>query len=175
VIQLSGEEDVEMEIKDEIDLEHKKQALADLLRIDQSEISICSTRIDDLATFQAKRMLWLVGTEAEVNAGIRGYFQHNLGDLDSAFIGKAAKLSAIDAQVVDRLCAIMDPDVETDILNEALLCIASECGDVNALIDAAVVDVDRARFLSMDGRETAFGDYLIYKFREGQCSDYDHQ
>jgi hypothetical protein len=172
---LSGREDMELEIKEEIDLEHKKQALADLLRIDPNEISICSTRIDDLATFQAKRMLWLVGAEDEVNAGIRGYFQHNLSDLDSAFIGTAAKLSAIDAQVVDRLCAVMDEDVETDVLNEALLSIASKCGDMNALIDAAVSDVDRGRFLSLDGKEITFGNYLMYKFREGQCSDYDHQ
>jgi hypothetical protein len=28
--------------------------------------------------------------------------------------------------------------------------------------------------LAIDGLEHAFGDYLIYKFREGQCSDFDY-
>ncbi|MGA9099906.1 MAG: hypothetical protein WB392_13350 [Methanotrichaceae archaeon] len=164
----------EAEIKEEMDFEHRKQALADYLRIDPKEISICTTRINNLATFQANRMLWLVGTDGEIDAGIRGYFEHNLSDLDSVFIGKAANLSASDAQMVDRLCTIMDEDIETDVLNDALLSIVSKCGDINALIDAAVADVDRSELLSIDNKEIPFGDYFIYKFREGQCSDYDH-
>lgn len=164
----------EAEIKEEMDFEHRKQALADYLRIDPKEISICTTRINNLATFQANRMLWLVGTDGEIDAGIRGYFEHNLSDLDSVFIGKAANLSASDAQMVDRLCTIMDEDIETDVLNDALLSIVSKCGDINALIDAAVADVDRSELLSIDSKEIPFGDYFIYKFREGQCSDYDH-
>lgn len=166
---------LEAEIKEEMDIERKKQALADYLRIDPKEISICSTRINNLATFQGKKMLWLVGTDDEVDCGIRGYFEHNLSDLDSAFIGKAAKLSAYDSQMVDRLCTIMDEDVETDVLNDALLSIVNKCGDMNALIDAAVADVERGELLSIDGKEMPFGDYFIYKFREGQCSDYDHE
>ncbi len=167
-------ENVEAEIKDEMDFERKKQALADHLRIDPNEISICSTRINNLATFQAKKMLWLVGTDEEIDAGIRGYFEHNLSDLDSVFIGNAANLSASDTQMVDRLCTIMDEDVETDILNEALLSVVGKCGNISALIDAAVADVDRSELLSIDNKEIPFGDYFIYKFREGQCSDYDH-
>jgi hypothetical protein len=34
--------------------------------------------------------------------------------------------------------------------------------------------VDRGEFLAMDGKEIQFGEYLIYKFKEGQCSDYDY-
>lgn len=166
---------VEAEIKEEMDIERKKQALADYLRTDPKEISICSTRINNLATFQAKKMLWLVGTDDEVYRGIRGYFEHNLSDLDSAFIGKAAKLSDYDSQMVDRLCTIMDEDVETDVLNDALLSVVTKCGDINALIDAAIADVERGELLSIDGKEIQFGDYFIYKFREGQCSDYDHE
>jgi len=165
---------MEAEIKEEMDFERRKQALADYLRADPKEISICSTRINNLATFQAKKMLWLVGADDEVNAGIRGYFEHNLSDLDSAFIGKAANLSASDAQMVDRLCTIMDEDIETDVLNDALMSIVSKCGDMQALIDAAVADVKRNELLSIDNKEIPFGDYFIYKFREGQCSDYDH-
>jgi hypothetical protein len=26
----------------------------------------------------------------------------------------------------------------------------------------------------MDGEENPFGDFLIYRFREGQCSDFDY-
>ncbi len=157
-----------------IDLEKRKQALADYLEIDPKEITVCSARINDIATFQAKRMLYLVGKEEEVEAGIRGYFEHNLGDLDSAFIGKTARLSAGDAQLVDRLCEILDEDIETDILNDALLGIVKKCGDVENLIDAAVDEVKRGEFLALDSKENAFGEYLIYKFREGQCSDFDY-
>ena len=127
-----------------------------------------------MVTFQAKKMLWLIGTDEEINCGIRGYFEHNLSDLDSAFIGKAAKLSASDSQIVDRLCTIMDEEAETDILNEALLSIVRKCGNINALIDAAVADANRSELLSIDNKEIPFGDYFIYKFHEGQCSDYDH-
>ena len=119
-------------------------------------------------------MLYLVGTDDEVNAGIRGCFEHNLGDLDTVFIGQTAKLSAGDAQMVDRLCEILDEDLETDILNEALLGIVKKCGDLESLIDAAVAEVDRGQFLAEDGKENPFGDYLIYRFREGQCSDFDY-
>lgn len=171
---MMADEDTELEIKVEMDLERKKQALADYLRIDPKDISVCSTRINNLSTFQAKSMLWLVGTDEEVNAGIRGYFEHNLSDLDSAFIGKTARLSAGDTQVVDRLCTIMDEDAETDILNEALLGVVKKCGDLNALIDAAMADVDRGEFLAIDGKEIPFGDYFIYGFQEGQCSDYEY-
>jgi hypothetical protein len=157
-----------------IDLEKRKQALADYLEIDPKEITVCSARINDIATFQAKRMLYLVGKEEEVEAGIRGYYEHNLGDLDSAFIGKTARLSAGDAQLVDRLCEILDEDIETDILNDALLGIVKKCGDVESLVDAAVAEVRRGEFLALDGKENAFGDYLIYKFRDGQCSDFDY-
>ena len=119
-------------------------------------------------------MLYLVGTEEEVNAGIRGCFEHNLGDLDSVFIGQTANLSPGDVQVVDRLCEILDEESETEILNEALLSIVTKCGDLESLIDAAVAEVDRGQFLAMDGEENPFGDYLIYRFREGQCSDFDY-
>jgi len=157
-----------------IELEKRKQALADYLKIDPKEITVCSARINDIATFQAKKMLYLVGKEEEVGAGMRGYFEHNLGDLDSAFIGKTARLPAGDAQLIDRLCEILDEDIETDILNEALLGIVKKCGDVKSLIDATVAEVNRGEFLALDGHENAFGDYLIYKFREGQCSDFDY-
>jgi hypothetical protein len=164
----------EMEKMKIIDLERRKQALADYLEIDPKEISICSTRVNDIATLQAHRILYLVGTEDEVEEGIRGYFEHNLGDLDAAFIGQTAHLSAGDAQVVDRLCEILDEEIETDILNEAILGIVRKCGDIKSLIDAAVVEVDRGEFLAMDGKENPFGDYLIYRFKEGQCSDMDY-
>ncbi|MFB3765504.1 MAG: hypothetical protein ACE14P_09700 [Methanotrichaceae archaeon] len=167
-------ENMEAEIKVEMDLEQKKQALADYLRIDPKEISLCTTRINNITTFQAKKMLWLIGTDDEINCGIRGYYEHNLSDLDSAFIGKAAGLSSSDTEMVDRLCTIMGEDVETDILNEALLSVVSKCGDINALIDAAVADTEKSELLSIDGKEIPFGDYFIYKFREGQCSDYEH-
>jgi len=164
----------EMEEMKIIELERRKQALADFLKIDPKEITVCSTRINDIATFQAKRMLYLVGKEEEIDAGVRGYFEHNLGDLDSAFIGKTARLSEGDAQLVDRLCQILDEEIETDILNDALLGIVRKCGDVKSLIDAALTEVDRGEFLALDGQENAFGDYFIYKFREGQCSDFDY-
>jgi hypothetical protein len=171
---MSDAEEREMEIKRHMDTEKKRQALADYLQIDPKEISACTTRINDLSTLQAKKILYLVGTEDEVIAGICGYFENNLGDLDSAFIGKTAKLSGDDAAVVDRLCEILDEDIETEILNEALLSIVGKCGDLDALIDAAVAEVDRGEFLAMDGKEISFGDFLIYKFKEGQCSDYDY-
>jgi len=166
--------DRELEIKRYLDTEKKRQALADYLQIDPREISPCATRINDLSTLQAQKTLYLVGTEEEVIAGICGYFENNLGDLDSAFIGKKAKLSAEDATMVDRLCEILDEDIETEILNEALLSVVGKCGNLDALIDAAVAEVDRGEFLAIDGKEISFGDYLIYKFKEGQCSDYDY-
>lgn len=166
-----GEEMEKMMI---IDLERRKQALADYLEINPKEISICSTRVNDIATLQTHRMLYLVGTEDEVEAGIRGYFEHNMGDLDAAFIGKTAQLSVGDAQVVDRLCEILDEEIETDILNEAIFGIVKKCGDIKSLIDAAVAEVDRGEFLALDGKENPFGKYLIYRFREGQCSDIDY-
>ncbi len=171
---MSGTDEQEMEIKRYMETERQRQALADYLQIDPKEISVCATRINDLSTFQARKFIYLIGTEEDVVAGISGYFRNNLGDLDSAFIGKTAKLSAGDTAMVDRLCEILDEDIETEILNEALLSIVSKCGDLDALINAAVAEVDRGEFLAMDGKEISFGDYLIYKFKEGQCSDFDH-
>ncbi len=168
------ETDEETEKMELIDLDKRRQALADYLKIDPKEITACSSRINDVTTFQAKNMLYLVGTEEEVDMGIRGCFEHNLGDLDTVFIGQTAKLSAGDAQMVDRLCEVLDEDLETDILNEAILGIVKKCGDLESLIDAAVAEVDRGQFLAEDGEENPFGDYLIYRFREGQCSDFDY-
>jgi hypothetical protein len=171
---------VEMVDEDELekmrmmDMERRKQALADYLEIDPKEIIACSACINDIATFQARTMLYLVGREEEVDAGIRGYFEHNLGNLDSAFIGQTARLTTGDAQLVDRLCEILDEDMSAEILNDALLGIVKKCGDIESLISAAADEVDRGEFLAMDGQEHAFGDYLIYKFREGQCSDFDY-
>ncbi len=155
-----------------LDMEQRKQVLADYLRVDPKEISVCSARINDIATLQARKFLYLVGTEEEVASGIRCYFEHNLGELDSAFIGRSANLSAGDAQLVDRLCEILDEEIETEVLNEALLGVVKRCGNLKNLIDAVVSDVDRGAFLSADGQENAFGKYFIYKFREGQCSDF---
>jgi len=168
------ETDEEIEKMELIDLDKRRQALADYLKIDPKEITACSSRINDVTTFQAKNMLYLVGTEEEVDAGIRGCFEHNLGDLDTVFIGQTAKLSAEDAQMVERLCEVLDEDLETDILNEAILGIVKKCGDLESLVDAAVAEVDRGQFLAEDGEENPFGDYLIYRFREGQCSDFDY-
>jgi hypothetical protein len=168
------ESDEEIEKMELINLDKRRQALADFLEIDPKEINACSSRINDIATFQARGMLYLVGTEEEVNEGIRGCFEHNLSDLDKVFIGQTANLSPGDVQVVDRLCEILDEELETDILNEALLSIVTKCGDLESLIDAAVAEVDRGQFLAMDGEETPFGDHLIYRFREGQCSDFDY-
>lgn len=165
----------ELERIKSIDMEQRKQALADYLEIDPKEIIACSARINDIATFQAKKMLYLVGIDEEVDAGIRGYFEHNLGDLDSTFIGKTARLTAEHAQVVDKLCEILDKDILTEILNETLLGIVKKCGDIENLISAAATEEDRGEFLAMDGQEHTFGDYFIYKFREGQCSDFDYQ
>ncbi len=157
-----------------MEIDRRKQALADYLKINPNEIIACSALINNITTFQAKKMLYLVGDEKEVAAGIRGYFEHNLSNLDSAFIGQTARLKAGDAQLVDRLCEILDEDISTEILNEALLGIVKKCGDVESLINAAAYEVDRADFLAMDGQEIAFGNYFIYKFREGQCSDFDY-
>lgn len=171
---MSGTDEQEMEIKRYMETERQRQTLADYLKMDPKEISVCSTRINDLGTFNAQKMIYLVGTEEDVEAAICGYFRNNLGDLDSVFIGKAAKLSAEDSTVVDRLCEIMGEDIETEILNDALLSIVGKCGDLDALIDAAVAEVDRGEFLAIDGKEIPFGDYLLYKFKEGQCSDLDY-
>lgn len=70
---------------------------------------------------------------------------------------------------------MLDEDIETDILNEALLGVVRKCGDLNSLIDAAMADADRGGFLDLNGKENHFGDYIIYKFRDGQCSDFDHE
>lgn len=157
-----------------IDIERRKQALADYLKIDPGEIIACSASINNIATFQAKKMLYLIGDEKEVAAGIRGYFEHNLSNLDFAFIGQTARLTADDTHLVERLCEILDEDLSTEILNEALLGIVKKCGDIESLINAAADEVDRGDFLAMDGQEITFGNYLIYKFREGQCSDFDY-
>ncbi|NMB86548.1 MAG: hypothetical protein A4E44_01971 [Methanosaeta sp. PtaB.Bin018] len=154
-------------------MELRKQALADYLKIDTKEITVCSARINDITTMQARNMLYLVGTKEEVNAGIRSYFEHNLGDLDSTFIGSKAHLDASDAQLVERLCEILSEEIATEILNEALLFIVKKCGDLQSLIDSTAAEVDRGEFLAVDGVEHVFEDYLIYKFREGRCSDFD--
>lgn len=164
----------EEDIKKEMEIESQRQALADYLKLDPKEVSACTTRINDLATFQVGKELYLVGREEEVDAGIHGYFRNNLGEIDSAFIGREAKLSKGDAMVVDRLCEIMDEELETDILNEALLSVVGKCGDIDSLVSAAAAEVNRGEFLSIDGREISFGKYLIYRFKEGQCSDFDH-
>ena len=166
--------DTENEIKTDMDLESKKQAVADYLKIDPTEILACSARLNDLATFQAQKAIYVVGTDEEVDLGIRGYFENNLSELDSAFIGKTAKLSSDDAHMVDRLCQIMDEDIETDILNEAILSVVKKCGDLEELIGAAVAGLDRGQFLSEDGKEISFGNYFIYRFRKGQCSDFEY-
>jgi hypothetical protein len=166
--------DTENEIKTDMDLESKKQAVADYLKIDPTEILACSARLNDLATFQAQKAIYVVGTDEEVDLGIRGYFENNLSELDSAFIGKTAKLSSDDAHMVDRLCQIMDEDIETDILNEAILSVVKKCGDLEELIGAAVSGLDRGQFLSEDGKEISFGNYFIYRFRKGQCSDFEY-
>jgi hypothetical protein len=168
------ETDEEIEKMELINLDKRRQALADYLKIDPKEVTACSSRINDVTTLQAKNMLYLVGTVEEVDEGIRGCFEHNLSDLDAVFIGQTAKLSTGDVQMVYRLCEILDEDLETDILNEALLGIVKKCGDLESLIDAAVAEVDRGQFLAMDGEENPFGEYLIYRFREGQCSDFDY-
>jgi len=157
-----------------IDLGKRKQALADFLEIDPSELAICTTRINNIATFQAKKMLYLVGTEEEVRAGIHGYFEHNLSDLDREFISQIGRLSDEDTLLIVRLCELLDEVIETEILNEALLSIIGKCGDMKSLIDAAAAEVGRGEFLALDGKEHPFGDYLIYKFREGQCSDFEY-
>ena len=157
-----------------IELEKRKQALADYLEIDPSEILVCSSRINNISTFQARRMLYLVGTEEEVDAGIRGYFEQNLSDLDSMFIALSAQLSTQDAQLVERLCEVLSEEKEAEILNETLLSIVTKCGDIKSVMDAAMAEMDRGEFLALDGKEIAFGDYIIYKFREGQCSDFDY-
>jgi aminopeptidase N len=168
---VEAEESEKMEI---IELERRKQALADYLEIDPSEIFVCSSRINNISTFQARRMLYLVGTEEEVDAGIRGYFEHNLADLDSMFISLSAQLSAQDSQLVERLCEVLSEEKEAEILNETLLSIVTKCGDMKSVMDAAMAEMDRGEFLALDGKEIAFGDHLIYKFREGQCSDFDY-
>lgn len=171
---MSGTDEQETEIKRYMETEKQRQALADYLQIDPKEIYVCSARINDLGTFQAHNMLYLLGTEEDVDAAICGYFRNNLGELDSAFIGKTAKLSVGDAAMVDRLCEVMGEDIEADILNEALQSIVGKCGDLDALIDAAAAEVDRGEFLAIDAKENPFGEYLIYKFKEGQCSDFDY-
>ena len=158
-----------------LNIEKRKQVLADYLKINPDEIIACSKCINNLSTFQARKIIYLLGTEEEVNAGLRGYFEHNLGDLNTTFIGQTAKLSSGDAQVVARLCELLDEDIETDVLNEALLGVVRKCGDLNSLIDAAMAEVDRGGFLDMNGKENPFGNYFIYKFRDGQCSDFDHE
>jgi len=164
----------EEEIKREMETERKAQALADYLKLDPKAIFPCATRINDISTFQAGKEIYLVGSEDEVDAGFRGYFQNNLGEIAAAFIGREASRSEKDALVVDRLCEIMDEDFETEILNEALLRVVDRCGNLEALVRAAAAEVNRGEFLSVDSTEIPFGRYLMYRFREGQCSDFAH-
>jgi|WetSurSiteA1Bulk_404760.scaffolds.fasta_scaffold08341_5 hypothetical protein len=156
------------------DLGKRRKALADFLEIDPSEPAICTTRINNIATIQAKKMLYLVGTEEEVRAGICGYFEHNLSDLDKEFFSRIGRLSDEDTFLIVRLCELLEGMVETEILNEALLSIVGRCGDLKSVIEAAAAEVDRGEFLALDGKEHPFGDFLIYKFREGQCSDFEY-
>ncbi|VVB71683.1 Uncharacterised protein [uncultured archaeon] len=157
-----------------INLEAHRQALADYLGFESKEIAFCSARINNITTLQARDVLYLVGTAEEIEAGIRGYFEHNLGVLDTEFICSLARLEPLDARVVQRLCELLNEDIATDLLNDALLGIVRRCGDQKSLIDAAVAEVNWGEFLAEDGRESAEGDFLIYRFRKGRCSDIDY-
>jgi hypothetical protein len=156
-----------------LDLEKRKHALANFLEIDPRELTICMVRINNIATFQVRNMIYLVGTKEEVQAGIRGYFEHNLADLDSKFIGQIGRLSDEDKLMVIRLCELLI-DIDLEVLNQTLLTIVDNCGDARGLIDAAASEVDRGELLALDGVEHPFGEYLIYKFREGKCSDFGY-
>ncbi len=83
--------ETEADIKAEMDLEKKRQALVDFLHLDRKAIMPCTVRVNDLNTFQVERKIYLVGREVEVNRGVRGYFENNLGELDSAFINYRGK------------------------------------------------------------------------------------
>jgi hypothetical protein len=52
-----------------------------------------------------------VGREV-VNRGVRRYLENNLGELDSAFINYGGNLSDVDANMVQRLCEILDEPAE---------------------------------------------------------------
>jgi len=162
------------DIKMEMETEKKMQALADYLQLDSKVIAECSTRLNNITTFMAGKKIYLVGTEDEVKNGVRGYFEKNLGEIDPAFISRSASLSEEDSRVVERLCQIMDEDIETEILNDALLTIVKKCGDLDTLINTAAEEIKPAELLAEDGKETLFGIYQIYRFGEGQCSDLEH-
>ncbi len=166
--------DTEADIKAEMDMERKRQSLADFLRLDKDVIMPCAVRVNDLDTFQVERKIYLVGREEEVNRGIRGYFENNLGELDSAFINYRGNLNDADASMVQRLCELLDEPAETEVLNQALLGIVRRCGDLESLLNAAAADVNRTDLLSEEGKEHPFGEFLIYRFKEGQCSDFEH-
>ncbi len=166
--------DTEADIKTGMDVERKRQALADLLHLDKEAITPCAVRVNDLNTFQVERKIYLVGREEEVHKGVRGYFENNLGELDSAFINYRGNLSDVDASMVQRLCEILDEPAETEVLNQALLGIVRRCGDLDSILDAAAADANRSDLLSEDGKEIPFGDFLIYRFKDGQCSDFEH-
>jgi len=70
--------------------------------------------------------------------------------------------------MMDKLCQIMDEDIETEILDEAVLWVLRKCGNLEELMDAAIAGIDRCGFLSEDGKEISFGMYFIFRFREGQ-------
>jgi hypothetical protein len=74
--------------------------------------------------------------------------------------------------MTDRLRQILDEDIETEILDETLLCVVRKCGNLEELIDASVMGTDRSEVLSEDEKEISFGKYFIFRFREGQCSDF---
>ena len=166
--------DTEADIKTGMDVERKRQALADLLHLDKEAITPCAVRVNDLNTFQVERKIYLVGREEEVHRGVRGYFENNLGELDSAFINYRGSLSDVDASMVQRLCEILNEPAETEVLNQALLGIVRRCGDLDSILDAAAADANRSDLLSEDGKEIPFGDFLIYRFKDGQCSDFEH-
>jgi len=166
--------DTEADIKTGMDVERKRQALADLLHLDKEAITPCAVRVNDLNTFQVERKIYLVGREEEVHRGVRGYFENNLGELDSDFINYRGSLSDVDDSMVQRLCEILDEPAETEVLNQALLGIVRRCGDLDSILDAAAADANRSDLLSEDGKEIPFGDFLIYRFKDGQCSDFEH-
>jgi ketosteroid isomerase-like protein len=100
---------------------------------------------------------------------VRGYFENNLSDVHKAI----SQAISEGARMMDRLCQIMDEDIETKILDESALVRRKKYGKLEELIDAAIAGIDRCGFLSEDGKEISFGLYFIFRFREGQCSDFE--
>ena len=64
--------DTEVDIKVEMDMERKRQALADFLHMDREAIMPCTVRVNDLNTFQVERKIYLMGRRrrsTEASAG----------------------------------------------------------------------------------------------------------